>query len=139
MKCIYLVDGGFFSKKFKEFKGDYPTSDNVKDFIFSFNRKYNDDINILRVYYYDCPPYDGTIKKVLSKGKLDLRNTDRYKKNKKLLDELKRTDYFSVREGILSYRGWKLKKSSIRKLKKNESLKDEDFNPDFNQKGVDIK
>ncbi len=139
MKSIYLIDGGFFVKKYKEFKKDYPTAEEVKDFIVSFNKKYNSDSNILRIYYYDCPPFDGKITKVVSKEKIDLKETERYKNNKELLQTLKRTDLFSVREGSLSYRGWKFKKSSLKKIKKKEEFNDDDFNIDFSQKGVDIK
>ena len=134
-----MIDGGFFGKKYKEEIGQYPSGSDVNDFILIFNKKYNKSIDILRIYYYDCPPYDGEVKKVISKEKLNLKNTERYKKNKALLQELKRTDLFSVREGSLSYRGWKLKKSSIKKIRNQNSLEDDDFSIDFSQKGVDIK
>lgn len=61
--------------------------------------------------------------------------TPQYKYGQNLLASLKKLDNFAVREGSLSFCGWKLKKKSYNKA----PLDDEDFEPELHQKGVDIK
>jgi uncharacterized LabA/DUF88 family protein len=51
------------------------------------------------------------------------------------LDELATRDLFAVRLGVLKWRGWKPKQRSDGKA----PTTDEDFNPDFEQKGVDLR
>lgn len=60
--------------------------------------------------------------------------TPQYKYGQNLLASLKKLDNFAVREGSLSFCGWKVKKKSY-----NKTPLDDDFEPELHQKGVDIK
>ena len=64
-------------------------------------------------------------------------------KNKSIrfLSEVKLLDNFAVREGVLAFKGWKLKPGIYNPdgTLKHSALTDSDFRPDLQQKGVDTK
>lgn len=68
---------------------------------------------------------------------MNLAATPSFAPNMARMAALKRMDFFAVREGRLTCHGWKLRKSGIGKAAAD--LTDEDFAPDIQQKGVDMK
>ena len=58
-----------------------------------------------------------------------------YEESLKLINDIKGLDFFAVREGQLSFSGWKLKKQCY----KEKNYSDGSFILDLAQKGVDIK
>jgi uncharacterized LabA/DUF88 family protein len=50
--------------------------------------------------------------------------------------DLAKKDLFAVRRGVLKFRGYKLKRVPVTGI---AALTDSDFNPDFEQKGVDMR
>lgn len=61
-----------------------------------------------------------------------------------LITELSNKDFVAMRLGDTFFRGWKLKNPVLEKIRKGiikdtSKLTDDDFTPDFQQKGVDIK
>jgi uncharacterized LabA/DUF88 family protein len=139
MKIIYLIDGGFFCRKFTQVFKRYPSSGDVINFVSELNKKYNGDREYLRIYYYDCYPLGKQIEYPISKRKYNLDKTQRYKEGNNLLNSLKREDFVSVREGVLIYQGWKSKITVPKKILSEQQITDDDFKPDIVQKGVDIK
>lgn len=85
---------------------------------------------LLRALYYDCAPYRGTVKKPVSGEPLEFAGTDGW------LRELAQKDLFAVRMGVLKFRGFKPKKIPVKAM---ADLTDDDFKPDFEQKGVDMR
>jgi uncharacterized LabA/DUF88 family protein len=85
--------------------------------------------NLLRILYYDCAPYSGEVKLPVSGDPFKFEGSDGW------LKRLSEKDLFAVRRGVLKFRGFKPKKIPIL----TEPLKDEDFKPDFEQKGVDMR
>lgn len=137
MRYILLLDGGFINHKFVQAYSHSPSAQDIKNFSDSLLR-YNDASDTLvRIYYYDSPPLDAQVKKPVSGAVLDLSKTDIYSSNHNKLAVLKRTDNFAVREGRLTFKGWKLKQSAIGKA--SADLSDADFSKDIQQKGVDMK
>jgi uncharacterized LabA/DUF88 family protein len=67
------------------------------------------------------------------------------KDRKRFLDQIKVRDYIAFRAGEARFRGWRLKDSCIEEIKneqrdlKRNPLVNEDFEPDIEQKRVDIK
>ncbi|MGH7442616.1 MAG: NYN domain-containing protein [bacterium] len=87
------------------------------------------DETLFRVLYYDCAHYAGI-------AKLPISGTDQtFVSNDKWLKDLATKDHFAVRRGVLKFRGWKPKKTPLATAK----LTDNDFQPDFEQKGVDMR
>lgn len=85
--------------------------------------------NLLRVLYYDCAPFAGTVKLPISGEMKQFEGSDLW------LRDLARKNLFEVRRGVLKFRGFKPKKIPI----SSSQLTDDDFKPDFEQKGVDMR
>jgi uncharacterized LabA/DUF88 family protein len=79
----------------------------------------------LRFLYYDCAPYNGKAKLPISGNEYVFEGSDGW------LRELAERDLFAVRRGVLKFRGFKARRIP--------ALADDDFRPDFEQKGVDMR
>lgn len=84
---------------------------------------------LLRILYYDCAQYAGTVKLPVSGGDHEFKASDQWLRN------LAAKNLFAVRRGVLKFRGWKPKKIPLAAA----ALTDADFSPDFEQKGVDMR
>jgi uncharacterized LabA/DUF88 family protein len=84
---------------------------------------------LFRVLYYDCAPYNGTQKLPVSGTEKNFNGSDQW------LHDLGSKDHFAVRLGVLKFRGFK----PTRQPSPGQSLTDQDFKPDFEQKGVDMR
>jgi uncharacterized LabA/DUF88 family protein len=83
----------------------------------------------LRVLYYDCPPFQGSVKLPVSRTVKQFTSSDYW------LKELAAKDLFAVRLGKLKIRGFERKdQTSV-----VTNLTDDDFRPVFEQKGVDMR
>ena len=138
MKTAYMIDGGFFIKKFQDTFGRQKilSAKYVCDFVRSFNTIHNNNDEIHRVFYYDCKPFDGVRASPVTKSTVNFKNTPLYHQRIALIDGLRFSDRVSVRLGTLSYRGWALKMKAI---KRGPPYTDSDYAPNLEQKGVDIK
>jgi len=125
-KIIILIDGGFLRVQAKKSGNQYDPSFIEK---FAHGCKSADE-EIVRVLYYDCAPYSGTVKLPVSGNPYTFRGSDRW------LQELARKDLFAVRRGVLKFRGYKPKHTPVNQA---AQLTDADFVPDFEQKGVDMR
>lgn len=84
---------------------------------------------LFRIFYYDCPPFVGEAKLPVSGTKKVFDGKDGW------LKSLASKDQFAVRLGVLKFRGFKPKHIPI----SDKPLTDDDFIPDFEQKGVDMR
>lgn len=126
MKVAILIDGGFLRAQARV--AHYKCN---PDFIEKFALKcVAGDETLLRILYYDCAPYSGTGKRPIS------GSVEQFSKNDQWLKNLAARDLFAVRRGELKFRGYKPKKTP---LALNAPLSDNDFRPDFEQKGVDMR
>src|SRR5260370_2259344 len=87
------------------------------------------DEQLVRILYYDCPPYSGTVKQPVSGTPRSFTGSDQWLRN------LARKDLFAVRRGVLKFRGFRPRKVPI----SPDSSTDADFEPVFEQKGVDMR
>jgi uncharacterized LabA/DUF88 family protein len=125
-KVIILIDGGHLRKNAIHAKKTYNPQ-----FIANVAAKcVSKDEEIIRVLYYDCAPYSGTVKLPISGTPFTFTGSDQW------LDELARKDLFAVRRGVLKFRGYKPKQTPVHPA---GSPTDADFDPDFEQKGVDMR
>jgi uncharacterized LabA/DUF88 family protein len=123
---IILIDGGFLRVKAGHAGKKYDPA-----FIERFAHLCKaDDEEILRVLYYDCAPYSGTVKLPVSGAAYTFPGSGKW------MEELRCKDLFAVRRGVLKFRGFKPKHTPVNQ---ESGLKDEDFTPDFEQKGVDMR
>jgi len=137
-KTAIVVDGAFVNKKIKR------DPDPVKQAIRILkvaHASIEPDEDIFRIYYYDCEPYSG--KKVDPFGnKVNFSQSPQYAYQNRFLAYLRNQQQTALRLGELSYRGWKLRPYLYRKVSKAGgafTFSANDFEPDFNQKGVDMR
>lgn len=125
LKVAILIDGGFLRVIAKKAKKLYDPN-----FIEKFAHACKDaDESIFRILYYDCALYQGTVKQPVSGEDLVFKSSDAW------LQTLSHKDLFAVRRGVLKFRGFKPKKTPVVPSK----LEDSDFEPIFEQKGVDMR
>lgn len=120
-----LIDGGYLRALARQ-AGHLYTPEFIDNFAHNCKEE-NEELH--RVLYYDCRPYQGIQLKPIS------GNPQTFDRNSGWLDDLASRNLFAVRLGILKFRGWKPKRIPT----KGKELTDEDFAPDFEQKGVDMR
>lgn len=125
MQVAVLIDGGHLRALSREAKHNYNP-----DFIEKVAHACVDgDETLLRVLYYDCAPFEGDAKLPVSGALHKFTGSDKW------LRDLAAKNLFAVRRGVLKFRGFKPKRIPIAAAE----LKDSDFKPDFEQKGVDMR
>jgi uncharacterized LabA/DUF88 family protein len=134
-----MIDAGFFSKKFREANDNmYPWAKHVVEF--AKNCVIKDEEELFRIYYYDCPPFEGIIKEPLSGKEIEYKSQPQTLIAKRFQSELSKSDYVALRKGYLSFDGWVLKQECLEEIMtKPRTLIPSDFAPLFRQKKVDIK
>lgn len=139
-KTAILLDGAFVTKTFRAANNrKEPTAKEVVDFALSCM---DSDEDLLRIYYYDCPPFTESRTHPISKKKIDFGAHPVGIKQKTFLENLSRMEHIAFRSGTLSCSGWKIGDRATKDLlsgKKTGPLLAGDFVPDFKQKRVDIK
>lgn len=144
VQVAFMIDGGFFIKKFKEQTKTFPSPHNVRDLC---DKALKDpDLQgdqLFRIYYYDCLPFSGTSVHPLTGVKTDYSATHVYKRQNQFLRDLKLCPRVAFRSGTLSNEGWKIPPSKmkevIRKIGQGIPLDPFDFVINLSQKKVDIK
>jgi uncharacterized LabA/DUF88 family protein len=124
-RLIVQIDGGYLRAQARRDSYEY-TVDFIEDFIHTLPSKTEE---LLRVLYYDCRPYQGDAVLPVSGQPYSFKSGGGW------LDELASRDYFAVRTGILKFRGWKPRSMPV----SSSGLSDNDFRPDFEQKGLDLR
>lgn len=84
---------------------------------------------LFRALYYDCAPFNGQVKAPVSGRTIEFNQSDRW------LLSLSKRPLIAVRRGVLKFKGFKPKRTPVGK----QGLTDDDFRPDFEQKGVDMR
>lgn len=125
IKTAVLIDGGFLRVTAKRAGKNYDP-----DFIEKFAHAcVVSDETAFRILYYDCALYEGTVKLPVSGTSYTFNASDAW------LHILSHKDLFAVRRGVLKFRGYKPKKTPVA----SAALTDADFEPIFEQKGVDMR
>ena len=140
-KVNSLIDGGFFVQKFKEREGRLPNANDIENeiaVIMAETQKKTGanckDI-LFRVFYYDCSPFDGKVKKPGDTVETDYSQTKAYTAKERVLKSLAQKERFAVRLGELSFDGW----SEVKKTDPATGVETTNYVPKLRQKGVDMK
>ncbi len=140
-KIAILIDGGYFKKCFYQHHKTPPTPEDVNDHC---NRllKHTKLLKkeLLRIFYYDCLPYDGELENPFTGEIVDYSKTDQYKNNMDFFDKLKVMENIAFRQGTLQLNGWRINEQRLKNIiKGNQRIKDFDIKEDFKQKTMDVK
>lgn len=131
MKTILLIDSGYLKNVFKNNEKFYEAEgiEEISKHIVNEIKRDDPSLYLLRILFYDCLPYSGEVTLPVSKEKKVFNGKDL------IMGKLAQKNYFATRTGTLKFRGWVLKESSYKK----KELTDDDFEPSFEQKGVDMR
>lgn len=125
MKTALLIDGGYLRACSKGAKRSF---DNQLIESFAHNCFHADEY-AFRIFYYDSPQYRGRANLPVSGKETHFQASDKW------LDQLAKLERFAVRRGTLGFRGWRPKNLPL----DGRQLQDSDFEPIFEQKGVDMR
>jgi hypothetical protein len=101
MKVAVLIDGGHL-RALARFAGHTYNPDFIEKVAQSCVQE---DETLLRVLYYDCAPFEGTVKLPVSGKEHKFAGSDHW------LRQLAAKNLFAVRRGVLKFRGFKPKKN----------------------------
>jgi len=140
MRTAILIDGGFLRVKLPR---QLTYRDRATRIVtFARNCITPNEEHIYRIFYYDCPAYDGSSVKNphplgVSAPPVPL-SAIAYQKN--LLSALRGEEQVAVRCGEISFDGWGVRERAVQDmLNTGRSFKPDDFRPNLRQKGVDLK
>lgn len=143
-KVAIIVDGQFLLNRIRDAQSStqYPNLEDQYNFL--TNLINSNDEELFRIFYYQGSPNKQTVDKPISKEKINFSESQINKYSSNLITELSNKDFVAMRLGDTFFRGWKLKNPVLEKIRKGiikdtSKLTDDDFTPDFQQKGVDIK
>lgn len=146
MKTAILVDGGFYRKRAAFLWGQKNAVERARELqAYCLAHIKNQNSELYRVFYYDCPPSSQQAFHPLLQRNINLKRTDTYSWTEAFLQELKKARKFAVRLGTLSdvNTGYSLKREVAYKLFAGSinlsDIQESDFYIEIGQKGVDMK
>ena len=140
-KTALMVDGGFLKKKLQQQYHRDATVQDITAFCTSVMQKPPlAQAQLFRIYFYDAPPFEGTIINPLSRAVTNMAGTPKAIQNVQLLRNLELQPNFAVRRGVVSCQGWKLGSAALRSISRlPRAVVAGDLVPDLKQKGVDMR
>ena len=151
IKTAILVDGGFYRRVSATLWGKKKAADRAAE-LHAYCFKHLDDTdgddtkrNLYRIFYYDCPPFNGNIFNPLTGKNENFRLRDTFRWTEELFHELSQKRKVAIRLGRLSKNeiGYRITPDAQKRLLEGKvdvkGLTDRDVRPAFGQKGVDVK
>ncbi|MCM3625262.1 MULTISPECIES: NYN domain-containing protein [Brevibacillus] len=137
-KVVILADLGLVRTLFSSVGRQFNVTQVYDHFLKSL---VGNDEELWRIFLYDADPYDGTQNSPISNTPIDFKSNPIYKTMTSFFSGIIHKDLVALRKGETKFRGWLLKDSALKKLTSNPPvpLSDNDFKPNIQQKGVDIK
>jgi len=136
-KVAVIIDGGFARKVFQKYfkKKNIPTSDQI---IALGQKVLTPEEELFRIYYYDFSPFEKDLRKPVSGVKF--KDEVFIRSGKEYLAGISTQDHIAYRSGELKFGGWTLKTSKLNEIVSTKrAVADDDFQPVFKQKRVDMK
>ena len=134
MKVAVLLDGGYVRHKIGKALRAEPTVQNILKVARACVKPPDE---LFRIYYYDCSLYEGNQTHPLTK------KVRSFRKKTAQHERLAYEEHVAYRAGNLAWQGWRLKEETLAALiagqKAVADLGESDFDPTFNQKGVDMR
>lgn len=147
-KTAILVDGAFYRRRAYHLFGDKDPAgraDELVDYCMRHLTSNGYKNDLYRIFYYDCPPMSGNLYHPLKRKAVDMSKTDVYRWANEFMLELSKKRKLALRTGVLQEQesGFRLKSKAVNRLCRGDidadDLKESDFEPDFVQKGVDMR
>lgn len=143
-KYAVLIDGAFFYRKVGKKLRRAPRADDVIMYCNMLRgHELLREMTLLRIYYYDARPATGRLQNPISGQGLDLGTTKVHRRNTAFFQSLELKPDISFRSGEAVTYGWRLSKDTLKSLEEGrKTVKDldgDDFIPNIEQKGVDLR
>lgn len=152
-KTAIMVDGGFYRKQANFLFGEKTPEERADELVEYCHRHLKENTRkpeptyreLYRIFYYDCPPSEKTVYHPLTQRSVNLAKSDLNKWSKAFLESLSTKRKVALRMGELleSSAGYTLKPDILKKLCKKDisidDLKEDDFQLEIQQKGVDMR
>ncbi|MFP3937073.1 MAG: NYN domain-containing protein [Phycisphaerae bacterium] len=143
MKSVaILLDGGFVLKRLYRLLGNrHPEATDVVEFARACAAQ---DEEIFRIYYYDCPPIEETLRNPLApEREINFAVTSTARRKQRLQNQLSIQELVAFRRGYLSFEGWSVSRQFtnrvIRDSDTSRVVNAEHLHAEFRQKTVDMK
>lgn len=144
-----LVDGAFYRRRAYNLFGDKSPESRARELVSYCSRHLNDHSkrrhHLYRIFYYDCPPMEGNLYHPLDGKAINMKEQNQYSWSCAFYAELANKRKVALRMGVLQEResAYRIRAKSMNKLCRKEmtidDLTKDDFEPDFVQKGVDMR
>lgn len=142
-KAAILIDGEWFRRSLEiALKGQLPHGVTADVMYKNARLALAPDEELFRLFYYDCPPYQGKETNPIDKSTVDFRAMKKFQSRSLFLSEMKAKDFVALRLGIARNRGWTLSDSYIRRAIAGTPPNPPQANDVFlalEQKGVDMR
>jgi hypothetical protein len=139
VKYAILIDAGFLKRKLRS-RARALGVEHVVAFV-SAVRAHEALIGLRlhRIYWYDAPPLSITVQRPLAGGSLSLGTTPTARSGFQLLEQLSALPFFSIRQGELVFRGWRIRQGKLTPGPSRVVVSAADIEPSVHQKGVDMR
>ena len=97
---------------------------------------------IYRIFYYDCPPYDGTEANPIDKSVVKFKSQPKHAARTLFLEEMGHKDFVALRLGVAKRRGWHLADHWVKRAMQGQAPGHptaSDVYLSLEQKGVDMR
>lgn len=147
-KVAILVDGAFYRRRAYHLFGDKSPADRAEELVTYCTRHLTNSgyrSKLYRIFYYDCPPLDTNMYHPLLKKTVDMRKTGTYQWSIDFHAALANKRKVALRMGKIQEQesGFRIKAKTVNKICRGDmslgELSMSDFEPDFVQKGVDMR
>lgn len=150
LRTAIMVDGGYYRKRAERMgKQRLSGEDRAKELAaycaehISGTFAKDEERRLYRIFYYDCPPYSGTIVHPLTNEKISMADSPTYEWTTRFFETLKKQRKFALRMGRVQHVDFQLKPTVLLGLLSNSieltSITKNDFETCFKQKGVDMR
>lgn len=151
-RTAILVDAGFFLRRYRRLTGDQHPQQVAKDLhrfcLDHLRQQERDDRgteDLYRIFVYDCPPFQGSVKHPLTGRDVDFSETGLAQFRRSFHETLRRLRKVALRMGELNewQSRWQLKSESMEELLEDQievgDLEESDFRYDIRQTGLDMR
>lgn len=149
MRTAFLVDGGFYLRRYQRLSGSQTPRTAARSLhwmcLEHLRRQHRGKRHLYRIFYYDCPPLDKRAHNPITKKSIDLSKSPMAVWRRSFFEELRRLRKVALRLGYLDERhaGWAISPTALKELfaKKRtfDELTEVDEKYDVRQKGVDMR
>jgi uncharacterized LabA/DUF88 family protein len=149
LKTAFLIDGDFFLRRLKAFRGRQSAEQVVADLVAMvaahLSHLNRTDAHLYRILVYDCPPLNKKLHSPVGKKEIDWSKSPSFVFRTTFHEQLKTARKVALRLGRLGDKQghWTIRPKVMKELlsKKREfaALTDDDFEYTVEQKGVDMR